>query len=439
MKLKRSFATLLGLALLAALVPVVALASCAAADTQITLTDFDAEGGQVYVAVEGETPRTAFTAVRRGLSCNDNRSVRVDYQLLNGTTGPPRVTIEGGNQGTLTLQAPPRSGTGTGFEASRDFIVAPGAGNVDVQHATLRLQNVGDAGLDQVTLGTPREAPVFVVDSDPTSTPFGFGMSSYRRQETFSVGIPVFRSGSVDAAGSVAFTVSGSGADPAETNDYVVRTASPLAFAAGERVQMIEIEMREDTLSESAEQLTVSLGGGGSPSSGTTQVTIENLRSSSGALRPTGALHHPKHNYKYPQNYPWLNEIHIFTSSADRDLTVRRAEMSIVKKLKSGPCRWWNGNGFVRGRCVDRRWFSDGIKHPAKDYFLHRLKQKLPLSVGKKSNVAYYEIRARWWDNRNNVSLLRVGKNQNRFEVIKPTLACKNNPFNSRKCKPIRP
>ena len=415
------------------------MASCAAADTQITLKNFDAAEEQIYVAVEGQTPKATFTAVRKGLSCNDELPVRVDYQLLSGTTGPPRLTIEGENQGSLTLQAPPRSGTGSGFEASRAFNVAADPGSGDVQHATLRLQNVGQSGLDQVRLGNPSEAPVFVVDDDPTSTPFGFGRSSYRRQESFTLGIPVFRSGSVDAPSSVAFAVSGSGANPAETNDYEVQTPSDLQFDVGERVRVIEIEMLEGIDSDSEEQLTVSLEGQVSPQMSTTDVTIENLNRGSGALRPTGALHHPKHRYKYPQNYPWLNEIHIFTSSADRELTVTRAAMSIVKKLKNDSCRWWTGTGFVKDKCINRRWFTEGIKHPAKDYFLHRLKQRLPVSVGRKTNVAYYEIRASWRDNRGNVSSLRVGKNQNRFDVLRPTLACKNSPFNPRKCKPVRP
>ena len=435
--MKRSFATVLGLTLLAALVPVVALASCAAADTQVTLTDFDAEGEQIYVAVEDENPREAFAAVRRGLSCNDARSVRVDYELVDGTTGPPRVHVEGGDSGSLTLQAPPRSGGGTGFKATRDFIVDPGS--ADIQHGILRLQDVGEAGLDQVTLGFPRQAPVFVLDDDATPTPFSFGMSSYSRQESFSLGIPVFRSGPVGEAAEITFDVTGSGPNPAEENDYTVVDPGPLEFAAGERVKVIEIEMLKDVASESDQQLTVTLLGDEVGTMRSTEVTIENLSSSGGELRPVGRLHHPKNNFKYPQNYPWLNEIHIFTASADKDLVVRRAEMSISKKLKNGSCRWWNGKGFVKQRCIDRRWFSQGIRRPAKDYFLHKIKQRLPISVGKGSPVNHYEIRARWHDNRGNTSKLRVGRNQNRFEVIKATKACRNNPFNFRKCKPVRP
>ena len=276
------------------------------------------------------------------------------------------------------------------------------------------------------------------MDDGDTPTPFSFGMSSYRRQESFSLGIPVFRSGPVASAADVAFEVAGSGSNPAEENDYEVVDQGPLAFAAGERLKVIEIEMLRDTADESDEQLTVRLQGDEVGAMGSTEVTIEDLSPGSGELRPVGRLHHPKNKFKYPQNYPWLNEIHIFTASADRDLVVRRAEMSIAKKLKNGKCGWWNGKHFVRQRCIDRRWFG-GIKRPAKDYFLYRIKQKLPISVGKRSKVSHYEIRARWHDNRGNTSKLRVGKNQNRFEVIKPTKACRNNPFNFRKCKPVRP
>lgn len=432
--MKRSLSTLLGLTLLAALVPVVAIASCAAADTQITLTDFDAEGEQIYVAVEGETPREAFTAVRRGLSCKDELPSEVDYELVNGTTGPPRVSVEGDNSGTLTLQAPPRSGTGTGHEASRDFEV--GEGDADVQHATLRLQNATKAGLDQVTLGYPRQAPVFVVDGDPTDTPFGFGMASYRRQESFTLGIPVFRSGPADEPAEVDFSVAPGDANPED--DYDVLTDGPLVFDPGERVRVIKIKMLEDVQTDGGETFTVNLEGDVSDTMGSTEVTIENLNPGSGALRPTGRLHHPKHKFKYPQNYPWLNEIHIFTASADRELTVKRARMSIAKRMKNGSCRWWNGRRFVKQRCIDRRWFR-GVKKRAKDYFLYRIKQRLPISVGKKSKVAKYEIRAKWWDDRGNVSKLRVGKNQNNFEVIRSTKACRKNPYNFRKCKPIKP
>ena len=309
-----------------------------------------------------------------------------------------------------------------------------------VQAATLSLGRLEYTGIDDPILVSPNTAPVFVVDDDTTTTPFGFGRSTYSRQETFTLGIPVFRSGDALGSAAINFATSPGDGNPIEGEDYEIVTESPLEFGDGDRVKVIEIRMLKDSNSEGDEQFTVTLEGGeASAETGTTDVTIDNLSPSEAELRPTGRLHHPRHEYKYPQNYPWLNEIHIFTASADRDLRVTRAEMSIVKKLKGGACRWWNGKRFVNQRCIDRRWFDEGIKKPAKDYFLHRLKQRLPVSVGKKSNVAYYEIRARWWDNENHVSTLRVGANKNRFDVIKPTKACRDHPFNFRKCKPVRP
>ncbi|CAN5672496.1 hypothetical protein BH20ACT23_BH20ACT23_18760 [soil metagenome] len=209
------------------------------------------------------------------------------------------------------------------------------------------LQGVSDGGLDRVALGFPRQAPVFVVDDDATETPFGFGMSTYRRQESFSLGIPVFRSGPASGTAEVDFDVVGIGPKPAQANDYEMLTTGPLQFDPGDRVKVIKIKMNKDFASESDEQLEVKLEGDQVGAMGSTEVTIENLSPGSGALRPTGRLHHPKHKYKYPQNYPWLNEIHIFTKSADRELTVKRAEMSIVKKMKNGSCRWWNGERFL--------------------------------------------------------------------------------------------
>jgi hypothetical protein len=438
--LKRSFATLIGLALLAAPLPVIAIASCAAADTQVRLAGFesDVEGAQIYIAVEGRSPAAGtFTAERRGLSCVDQLDSRVEYELVPGTASPPQISVVGGSEGTLRLGAPPRSGGGDDdWRATKNFNVASPAPN-DVQHATIRLHNQTTAGMDQVSLGFPREAPVFVLDGGSTS--INFGLDAYNRQESFVLDVPVFRSGPAESAASFNFEITESGTDHAEPQDYEVLTPGPLQFGENERVELIKIEMKKDTLNESAEQFTIRLQGAGVGNSASVDVTIDSLSPGEAELRPTGRLHHPKHKYKYPQNYPWLNEIHLFTASADRELRVRRAEMSIVKKLKSNACRWWNGSRFVKQRCIDRRWFDEGIKNPAKDYFLHRLKQRLPVSVGKKSNVAYYEIRARWWDNENHVSTLRVGANKNRFDVIKPTKACRDHPFDFRKCKPVRP
>jgi hypothetical protein len=71
------------------------------------------------------------------------------------------------------------------------------------------------------------------------------------------------------------------------------------------------------------------------------------------------------------------------------------------------------------------------------DYFLYKVKEPLPKSVGK-SHVRDYKAWSRWFDASENVSTFRKGANMNLFEVIPGTKACKKNPFGN-KCKPIKP
>ena len=81
------------------------------------------------------------------------------------------------------------------------------------------------------------------------------------------------------------------------------------------------------------------------------------------------------------------------------------------------------------------RWFGKGIKNPSRNYFKYNIKQKLPLSVNK-TRVDDYKIWSRWYDDEGRRSILKKGRNMNRFEVMKQ---CEGNPFNFKKCKPNRP
>lgn len=221
--MKRSLATLIALTLLGAVVPVIALASCASAASLITLGNFEpqAAGEQIYVAVEGQNPADVFTVRRNGARCRgDNAVVHVPYTLRHETTTSSRLSIRGANPAGLY---PP--GSGQPSEVDRDFVVAQDGVQTSVQRATLTLENPQTSGPDDPVLGTPSRAPVFVVDGDATPTPFSFGMNSYSRQESFTLGIPVFRSGSV--TGAVEFNVVGSGANPGRVKRLHSRQPRP--------------------------------------------------------------------------------------------------------------------------------------------------------------------------------------------------------------------
>ncbi|CAN5746385.1 hypothetical protein BH20ACT23_BH20ACT23_09910 [soil metagenome] len=270
----------------------------------------------------------------------------------------------------------------------------------------------------------------------------GLGPKTYTRGELSTAGgirIPVFRAGSAVAAATVTYDLVGSGEHPADPEaDIEDPGGGSLSFSAGQRLAWLRIDIVNDKWKEEDETFDVTLTGDSAvaPSSVTVTILDDDSGGLDPALRPKGKLHHPKQNLKYPQNYPFLVEVHIFTQAVDPDLPVLTAHLALRKRLKNGECAWWSGDGFTRGGCSQRRWFGKGVKNPSEDYFLYRLRKKLPLSVGKRSKVRDYKIFGRWFDEGGRESLLKTGRNKNRFEVIEP---CKGNPYNFSKCKPIRP
>ncbi len=301
----------------------------------------------------------------------------------------------------------------------------------------------GTNGVDE-----PSSVPVHVIDADGAQrfsfepTFDGLGQKTYTRGELSTAGgisLPVFRAGPASTSATVTYDVVGSGEHPADPeSDLADPGGGSLSFAAGQRLAWLRIDIVNDKWEEEDETFDVTLTGNSAvaPSSATVMILDDDSGGLDPALRPKGKLHHPRQGLKYPQNYPFLNEIHIFTQSVDADLPVLTAHLALRKRLKNGDCAWWNGSGFTRGDCSQRRWFGKGMKNPSPDYFLYKLREKLRLSVGEKSNVRDYKMFARWFDEGGRESLLKKGRNKNRFEVIKP---CKGNPYNRSKCKPKRP
>jgi len=297
-------------------------------------------------------------------------------------------------------------------------------------------------------LGEPARAPVHVTDVNGAQrfsfepTVDGLGQMTYRRPEftdTGGIRIPVFRAGPAATVATVSYDIVGSGEHPADPEaDIEDPEGGSLSFSAGQRLAWLRIDIVNDKWKEEDETFNVTLTGDSAvaPTSATVIILDDDSGGLDPALRPKGKLHHPKQSLEYPQNYPFLNEIHIFTQAADPLLPVSTAHLALRKRFKNGDCAWWNGSGFTRGDCSQRRWFGKGVKNPSPDYFLYKLREKLPLSVGEKSKVRDYKMFARWFDEGGRESELEKGRNKNRFEVIKP---CKGNPYNRLKCKPKRP
>lgn len=325
------------------------------------------------------------------------------------------------------------------------------------ERVSLALHNdsVTEAALEsfrfKITSGTvgvdvPSSSPVYTIDTDgaqrfslePNVT--GSGPVAYERGEFSSgsgISLPVFRAGPANGTATVSLTTAGDGVHPTtQGQDYEV--PPNVTFADDQRLAWVAISINNDTIDEENETLRLSLTnpGEGELVSSTTVTLLDNDTegppTEEGA--PLGRLHHPREGLLYPQNYPYVREIHIFTQAYEDGFPVFRAELALRKRLKNGSCRWWSGSAFVAASCGEVKWFG-GLKKPSEDYFRYRMKEKLPLSVGRNSKVRDYMMWARWWDQAGRESKLQVGRNLSRFEIIKP---CKN-PYNIRKCKPKRP
>jgi hypothetical protein len=399
------------------------------------------------------------TTDQTGWICNDIHEL--------GCT-PPRSPNDPSERPTPVdlLQSP-------GGAAVKSFLIKLTAAQIDGSNglAPFSLNNTSFVG---------RTRTVHVVDDDGTSR---FSLEptlsnanqaiTYSRPEFGSstdLWLPVFRAGSSTTATQVDYTLVPAGEHPATKGaagagtDFTDLTNGTVEFPAtettptlggdtGPRLSWIKIRLYRERLGEHPETFDVNLVGhnnaGGAVS---TRITILDSDGGPGTeppppvMHPKGKLHHPKLDYKYPRNYPYLNEIHLFTANAkgvgyghpdyESKWKVIFAELAIRKRLKSGRCVWWTGSAFVDGGCTDLRWFRMKVGG-GEDYFLYRIKKPLPVSVGD-SSIRDYKAWARWFDKSANESTLREGANMNFFEVMPGTTACKNNPFGS-KCKPIRP
>jgi hypothetical protein len=423
-----------------------------------------ASAGVDYVHV---TPPTTpnppeSTTDQTGWICNDIHEL--------GCT-PPRSPNDPSERPTpITLLQSP------GGDPVKSFLIKLTAAQID-----------GSNGLSPFSLSNTsfvgRTRTVHIVDDDGTSR---FSLEptlsnanqavTYSRPEFGSstdLWLPVFRAGSSTTATQVDYTLVPSGEHPATKGaagtgtDFTDLTNGTVEFPAtettptlggdtGPRLSWIKIRLYRERLGEHPETFDVNLVGhnnaGGAVS---TRVTILDSDGGPGSdpdpdpdppMHPKGKLHHPKLDYKYPQNYPYLNEIHLFTANAkgvddehpdyETKWRVLSADLAIRKRFKSGTCTWWTGSAWQRRGCESKRWFRMN-RGGGEDYFLYRVKKPLTKSVGT-SPVRDYKVWSRWFDASANESTLREGANMNSFEVIPPTKAC-NNPNIPPSCKPIKP
>ncbi len=275
--------------------------------------------------------------------------------------------------------------------------------------AGVETARVALTGGNNVRFEQPSSAALVILDDDGPTPVMSLVSGAYEESEsTPAGGVPVFRAGNVSGVSTVNYTLGGGTATPGA--DYQAETTGTLEFAANDRVEVIPVNVVDDTAQETSETLDVSISGTGVEGTTTVPFTITDNEES---FPPSSSLHHPNQGKKYPPTKYLIREIHIFTSDEGGAGTVA-AEFALRRNMKNKSCAWWNGKRFKKGKCEAERWLRTDLYET--DFFYIRLKE-LAASVGKIRNYTAY---SRAIDGAKNVeSDFEVGRNANTFEIKK--------------------
>jgi Calx-beta domain len=342
-----------------------------------------------------------------GLTCNFPQKVSAEYADAPGSAARSEDYLIPPEQRTPDMC---QTSTPSCFrEANISFAVTDDLGTeAGSEHFTINLSNPQGGSLDP-----PSSAPFVLVDADgPTRA--GFDELEYSGSEsTQLLAVAVWRAGAVAAESQVPYEVRPGTGAPVSDGDYLVTSANPLVFAAGERVKLITITLVNDKEPEPTESLELALGAPTGAALDTAAMTkTVSIDDNEESASPSSRLHHPRNGRTYSAAAYQLREIHVFTEDAGGSGVVR-AELALRRALRGGRCEWYTGKRFRRGRCESERWLSMQSSSP--DLFYRRIGELEP-SVG--GRISSYTAYARAVDGAGNVEReLTRGRNENTFEV----------------------
>jgi Calx-beta domain len=265
-------------------------------------------------------------------------------------------------------------------------------------------------------LDYPFDVPLYIVDDDGTDRVSFESSGPFERSETYGViSVPVFRAGPATGESTYQLSATPSGpSGPTAGDDYAL-TGNPVSFQAGERVELVSIQIFDDRKAEPPEELTLTLDdpGGTVLPEDPIEATVRIL-DSVGATGLESRLHHPRQGRTYRGSDYRIREIHIFTTPGVGP-PVTGADFALRRNLRGGECAWWSGKRFRNGDCQNERWLQTGTYEP--DFFFYRLREPDP-STGRIRNYSAFS-RARNGSSEIEAFLER-GRNANTFEVSAP-------------------
>ena len=261
----------------------------------------------------------------------------------------------------------------------------------------------------------PFDVPLYIIDDDGTARASFEQAGPYERSETYGIiSVPVFRAG--PAAGEVTYSISvtPSSANPATRGDDYSLTGDSVTFAAGERVELVMIQIFDDKKHEPPEELTLTLQDPGTLRPDDPAEATVRILDSVGASGLQSRLHHPRQRLTYRASDYRIREIHIFTTPGV-GAPVTSADFALRRNMRGRNCAWWNGKRFRGGDCQNERWLRTGTYEP--DFFFYRLRELPPSSGRTKSYTAFSRARNGAGELE---AFLQSGRNMNTFEVKAP-------------------
>ena len=272
-------------------------------------------------------------------------------------------------------------------------------------------------------VGTPGEAPVYIVDNDgqlrfslePTRN--GTSVVTYSRIEGYSIEIPVFRAGPAQEMATVSYSVTSIGENVAVAGtDYILPSPQQVDFPANERFSFIRINVPHDFVIDGDKMLEIELEGnvvGPSPRA-TTLVLEDNAVVVGDETPPETKFHHPRQGLVYKRGDYRLRTIHVFDQLGD----AKRVQIALAKRTEDNRCSWFTKGRWKRGACDAPVWLSTEIlPYPFKGRDLyHRDFPALKPTTG--TWVKNYQAWSRAWDEAGNPEdTFTKGRNRNTFRV----------------------
>ena len=227
------------------------------------------------------------------------------------------------------------------------------------------------------------------------------------------LGIGVARVGNTTESGSVMLLAT---PDSARPNDFTLTPDTALQFGVDEDLEFVSLQVVDDDKFETDETFILSLdsptdeGQSGSVLDQFVEMVVTIHDNEVDTVDPTSAIIKPADGTTY---LPRELEVLKGTASDDGGIGLEKVQVALRKNMRSGGCRWFDGEDFIQRACSNRKFLNAaGRKNWSFD-----LGSRLEESKG--TNVKNYNLFSRARDLAGNVEDTFDDPNSSFFEIAR--------------------